>query len=115
FVQGSDGAANLAGARKLEAIRAQFGTAFTYAGDERRDFVIWRHCCSAVLGGRGCRFRNALPPDVDIAGAFGEVRVTPWVWARALRLQQWAKNLLLYVPLLLSGDLLEVDRFGEAT
>lgn len=113
IVQGSDGRANLAGHRKLDALKARFGANFTYAGDERRDIVIWEHCRSAVLAGRGCNLRGHLSPAVTVAGAFATPKVTAATWAREFRVQQWAKNALLFVPLLLSGDFLNLEMIGR--
>jgi 4-hydroxybenzoate polyprenyltransferase/phosphoserine phosphatase len=107
IAQGSDGTTNLAGACKLEALAARFGANFTYAGDERRDIVIWEHCKSAVLAGHGCGLRASLSPQVAVTGSFAVPKVTISTWARELRVQQWAKNALLFVPLLLSGAFLD--------
>lgn len=109
IVQGSDGSANLAGSRKLDALKARFGSTFTYVGDEHRDIVIWEHCRSAVLAGRGCDLRARLSPGVAVAGAFAVPPVTLATWTRELRVQQWAKNALLFVPLLLSGSFLDPE------
>lgn len=107
IVQGSDGTVNLAGEKKREALAARFGATFTYAGDERRDIVIWEYCRSAVLAGRGCALGQRLSPTIAIAGSFPGADVTLGTWARELRVQQWAKNALLFVPLLLSGRFLD--------
>ena len=100
---GSDGTSNLAGAKKLAFIRAQIGAEFSYAGDERRDLAIWEECRSAVLVGAGCALRNDLSPQVKVVGEFAGTTAGAMTWVRALRMRQWAKNLLLFVPLLLSG------------
>lgn len=113
IVQGSDGAANLAGRRKLDALVARFGADFTYVGDEHRDIVIWEHCKSAVLAGHGCDLRARLSPSVAVAGAFAVPKVTAATWAREFRVQQWAKNALLFVPLLLSGAMLDPQLLGR--
>src|SRR5690606_10006300 len=93
--------------------KERFGANFTYVGDERRDLVIWEHCRSAVLAGRGCSLHKRLSPDVQVMGSFGVPPVTLFTWMRALRVQQWAKNTLLFVPLLLSGDMLNPALLGE--
>lgn len=107
IAQGSDGRSNLAGARKRESLSERFGHDFTYAGDEVRDLVIWEHCRSAVLAGRNHSLRDRLSPDVKIVGNFPTSPATLKTWARQLRIQQWAKNALLFVPLLLNGHFLD--------
>lgn len=113
IVQGSDGSANLAGGNKLAALTARFGPNFTYAGDEHRDIVIWEHCRSAVLAGRGCALRGQLSSGVTVTHAFDVPPVTTGTWVRELRVQQWAKNALLFVPLLLSGHFLDAHLLGK--
>lgn len=113
IVQGSDGSTNLAGRRKLDALSARFGANFTYVGDEHRDMVIWEHCRSAVLVGHGSSLRPRLSPAVAVVGTFGPPAAGIATWSRELRVQQWAKNALLFVPLLLSGHFLEADLLGR--
>lgn len=101
--QGSDGKVNLAGARKHAAIVARYGPAFAYAGDSRRDLPIWDGCRTAVLVGDVERLRRQLPNSVVIERTFPAPAGRARCWMRALRLHQWVKNLLVFVPLLLSG------------
>jgi len=102
-VAGSDGTTNLAGSAKLVAIERLFGPRFTYAGDGKHDIVIWERCRSAVLVGHTAALGRLLSPSVTVATAFDVPRAGLKTWMRALRLHQWAKNTLLFVPLLLSG------------
>ncbi len=103
---GSDGHVNLSGARKLAAVRELVGPRFTYAGDSRRDAPIWQACGSAVLVGDVARLRARLGPEVEVAREFDRPAPGFAVWRRALRLHQWAKNLLLFVAALLGGNIL---------
>jgi haloacid dehalogenase-like hydrolase len=49
-VLASDGAVNLTGRAKLDAIRRMIGDRpFAYAGNERKDLAIWREAESAIL------------------------------------------------------------------
>ena len=113
FAQGSDGRVNLRGDRKCDAIEARYGTAFSYIGDSRRDLPIWRRCGRAVLVGDVDRLRRSLPATVTVEATFPQPRGGPVMWLSALRIHQWVKNLLVFVPLLLSGHL-EVKPFASA-
>ena len=104
--RGSDGATNLSGSTKLAAIRAQVGPHFIYAGDSRKDVPIWQGSGSAILVGSVERLRAALPAEIAVLGNFPATRVGWRVWTQALRVHQWAKNTLLFVAVLLSGDIL---------
>ncbi|MES2683983.1 MAG: UbiA family prenyltransferase [Pseudomonadota bacterium] len=103
-VRGSDGATNLKGLHKYEAIVADFGEQFTYVGDSRADLPIWQRCQSAVLVGDTARLKAQLSPETVVLAEFPQPRPGFTVWRRALRLHQWAKNALIFVPLLLLGE-----------
>lgn len=99
-VYASDGGVNLAGARKLERLKAAHPE-FDYAGDGEVDLALWREARRAVVvhGAPG------LERKVRALGR-GEVRVFARpptglrTWVKALRVHQWAKNILVFVPLL---------------
>jgi 4-hydroxybenzoate polyprenyltransferase/phosphoserine phosphatase len=91
---------NLKGAAKCAALVERFGErGFDYAADGRADLPVWRSARRAIL----------LVDDPGLKAAIGgggdvEVRPAPRVsrWhavARAVRIHQWAKNLLVFVPL----------------
>jgi 4-hydroxybenzoate polyprenyltransferase/phosphoserine phosphatase len=103
--RGSDGTTNLAGPAKLAAIQSQVGLRFSYAGDSRKDVSVWQGGGSAILVGPADRLRAALPAEVAVVGSFPAPRVGWRVWAQALRMHQWAKNTLLFVAMLLGGDI----------
>lgn len=112
--EGSDGRTNLAGAAKLAAIRKRYGDAFAYAGNATVDLPIWHAAKAAVVVGDDRRLAakaaRVAPLEACFPAAGG--RLKPWL--KALRLHQWAKNLLLFVPLLLAGPLAGPADFGEA-
>jgi|SRR5579871_1876952 len=99
----SDAHHNLKGASKLERIRAEApGEAFAYCGDNRADRPLWQAASAASFVGASprdvalARERNAL--EWDFPRESGRARQ----FLRALRPHQWAKNLLIAVPLLTS-------------
>lgn len=100
-VLASDGATNLAGGNKLAAFRARFGERFCYIGNAKPDTALLQACESPRMANpsRSLRaaFRDAQPP----LPVFQD-RASTWKsWLKAVRLHQWAKNVLLFVPLLL--------------
>ena len=105
FAQGSDRHVNLRGDRKCDAIQARYGAAFSYIGDSRRDLPIWRRCGTAILVGDVDRLRRSLPGSVTVEATFSQSRGGIATWLSALRIHQWVKNALVFVPLLLSGQL----------
>jgi 4-hydroxybenzoate polyprenyltransferase len=101
---GSDADTNLKGGQKAEFLRRRFGSrGFIYYGNDASDLDVWREAAKAVVvsddaslverARRVCPEVEHLPPRKPpaIVSVF-----------RALRPHQWAKNLLLLVPILTS-------------
>lgn len=107
-VIGSDGIVNRKGAAKLAAIREHaHGGPFDYAGNEAADLPILREATSTIL----------VDPDRRLAADAETLAETPVVfhgeraglrsYLRAMRLHQWLKNALIFVPLVLDHQLLD--------
>lgn len=98
--RGSDGARNLKGEAKLEHLRGRFPDGFVYVGDSSADVPVFRAARGAIL----CDVSAATAAAVKSAGTpvVAEFR-TPGdstaAFFRALRIHQWSKNLLIFVPL----------------
>lgn len=91
---------NLKGRAKLEAIQAQYGNLFDYAGDSRADIPIWREARVAITVNVPAAVMAQVRPHVPVERAFDDPPVSLKDWARALRVHQWLKNLLIFVPAL---------------
>lgn len=96
-VRGSDGTTNLSGAAKAEAIREEFGDRFAYAGDSASDRPVFDRAEQVVLVGPAARLAASLPADRRVEAVFPVRRAGLQVWAKALRLHHWPKNLLVFV------------------
>jgi 4-hydroxybenzoate polyprenyltransferase/phosphoserine phosphatase len=99
-VLSSQGDRNLKGAEKLVAIRQQVGEDFIYAGDSRADIPIWKASRGAVLVGVSPFVAESVRRGTHVEEEFPRERVTIGSWFGAMRVHQWLKNLLLFVPLL---------------
>jgi 4-hydroxybenzoate polyprenyltransferase len=115
FVVASDGASNLKGAAKAEQLNQRFPQGFAYAGDSRSDLKVWRHSDAIILAGasRGTA-RAAERLGKPIEAVFPPERLSWRGWVKALRMHQWAKNLLVFVPLVLSGMAADPVAAGKA-
>jgi hypothetical protein len=70
-VLASDGAVNLTGRAKLDAIRRMIGDRpFAYAGNERKDLAIWREAESAILVDVSRRLSRAAAATTRIEVSF---------------------------------------------
>ncbi len=113
-VYASDGQVNLSGARKLARLK-QAHPEFDYAGDGEVDLALWREARRAVV----VHGSNGLERKVRALGR-GEVRVFeaprtgPRTWVKALRVHQWAKNILVFVPALAAHKGLDFSLLTQA-
>ncbi len=101
-VLASDGHNNLKGARKLEAILACCnGSAFDYAGNARVDLAIWAKARRAIIvNPDNGVIAVARKCGYEIQQVFDDRPPIAKTWIRAFRIHQWAKNVLLGVPIL---------------
>jgi 4-hydroxybenzoate polyprenyltransferase/phosphoserine phosphatase len=105
-VLASDGATsgvNLAGGNKLAAMRAKFGENFCYIGNARQDVELLAACQSPMVANPDRALRAGMKRRGTVAAMDFEDRVPALrSWLKAIRLHQWAKNTLIFVPLLLA-------------
>lgn len=106
-VLGSDGATNLTGANKLDSLRTRLNSAaFDYIGNDTPDLPLLAQATEAMVANpsRGLR-RKLKARGIRPAHAFKESEPAFKSAWRAARPHQWAKNLLIFVPLLCSHAL----------
>jgi len=105
-VLASDGNLNLAGHNKLAAFRQAFGDNFCYIGNALPDLPLLQNCHHPMVANPTRGLRTALRrANVAPARVFTEEISPLKAWLKALRIHQWAKNVLLFLPLLLAHAL----------
>lgn len=90
---------NLKGRIKLIEIQRQVGMRFSYAGDSRADIPIWEAAETAILVGTSTSVSRKIYACSQVEREFTSQKSGLLVWMKALRIHQWLKNLLLFVPL----------------
>jgi 4-hydroxybenzoate polyprenyltransferase/phosphoserine phosphatase len=102
-VLASDGSVNLTGRTKLAAFQQQFPAGFDYIGNSQADLPLLIHSVHPMVANphRGLRagLRSA---GVQPTRIFIDAASPLKTWLRAIRLHQWAKNTLIFLPLLLA-------------
>ena len=104
-VMASSGTVNLAGKNKLAAFQERFGNDFTYIGNALPDATLLAACLDPMVAN----------PTSGLKAALRKAKVTPVrtfldapsplkAWLKAIRLHQWAKNVLIFLPLLLAHE-----------
>lgn len=106
-VLASDGAHNLAGQNKLAAFRERFPEGFCYIGNASPDVPLLVACSMAGAEVLIANPTRGLRTGLRAAGvtptrSFVDRASPPKAWLKAIRLHQWAKNVLLFLPLLLA-------------
>jgi len=106
-VLASDGTTNLTGGNKLEGLRQQFGEAgYDYVGNAGPDVPLLQHAKTAMLANPTPGLRSRLRArGIAIQRDFEDRRSRSRALLKAIRLHQWAKNILIFVPLLLAHTL----------
>ncbi len=97
-VLASSGSTNLKGTHKAEALAQRFGEkGFSYAGDARVDQAVWARAGEAVVVGSAALARRAAR-TTPVAKTFAPEPPGLKAAVRALRVHQWLKNLLVFLP-----------------
>jgi UbiA prenyltransferase family/haloacid dehalogenase-like hydrolase len=105
-VLASDGRTNLTGEAKLAAIRDTVGIAapFAYIGNSRTDLAVWRAAAAAICVNARPAVERAAARATLVERSFPSA-AAGWLGPLlgAIRPRQWAKNLLVFVPLLVAA------------
>lgn len=101
---GSDGRGNCSGARKLARIQ-QDDTEFVYAGDNRIDLEVWAQSKAAITVNLSPSLLRKLRKLCAVEAEFNYNSGSLKSYIRTLRLHQWLKNTLVFLPLGLAHQL----------
>ncbi len=105
-VFGSDASINLKGARKVALLVKQYGTRrFAYAGNSAADLPVWAEANEAIVVSASAGLASRAQALAPVSRVFSQpVRWLKQV-AKALRIHQWAKNVLVFIPVIASHQL----------
>jgi 4-hydroxybenzoate polyprenyltransferase len=93
--------------RRRSALVARFGErGFDYAGSDAADRIVWDAARRAIIVG-DARIGRGIDHNTAVEVTFGEPKVSLRTWIRAMRLHQWAKNVLILVPAMLAHVILQ--------
>ncbi len=114
-VMASDGEVNLSGRNKCKALEERFGSKqFDYAGDSVVDLHLWKSANAAILVEPSKRLLGRAARLAPIQQVFSIERNRPLAFLRALRVHQWVKNILLFLPLLMAHKIFDFTLFVPA-
>ncbi len=99
----TDGDQNLSGANKARALEQAFGSGnFDYVANDFADLEVWKHARMAYVVGPSRRLAKRVERLGIPLQTLPRERPSVLTWAKALRVHQYAKNALLFVPALTS-------------
>ena len=99
-VLASDGTTNNAGANKRAALEAKYGVkGYDYAGNSAADIAVWAGARQAIVVNATDAITKQAAQVATVSKVFSPQAVTLSHWLKMLRVHQWLKNLLLFVPL----------------
>lgn len=104
-IKGTEHGHNLSGRAKRDWLVQRFGErGYVYVGDARPDLAVWSAAAAAVaVNPRPAVLKplRRLHPDVLVLRSRGPAFRS---WRKAIRLTQWSKNFLLFLPLLAAHE-----------
>ena len=106
-VLGSDGATNLTGNKKLDSLKARLNSgAFDYVGNDTPDLPLLAQAIEPMVANPSLGLRMGLKTNgIHPVQSFNESSHPLRSLFRSARPHQWAKNLLIFVPVFLAHSL----------
>lgn len=107
----SDENVNCVGESKLSALREILGDReFDYVGNGRADLALWRAARRSFVVTSSRRLMGKVREISTVVRVFHSTQNSSRDLAAALRIHHWAKNMLLFIPLLLAHKILDAPR-----
>jgi len=99
--------ANGAAGSRAQELSARFPQGFDYAAGPNAEADVWRHARQALLVEASSRAERKTAGILPVAARFPAPSMLAEL-AKSLRLHQWVKNLIVFVPLVLGGRLTDL-------
>ncbi len=98
---------NLKGKEKLRRIK-EISENFSYAGNDSVDFEIFKEADEKLLVNPSYKAKRKAK-HYDNIRLLDKHRPSLSIWLSQLRVHQWLKNLLLFVPIVVSGNFFHIE------
>lgn len=106
----TDAGRNLTARAKRDALIEAFGEqGFDYAGNSRDDLPVWRAARQAYVVNAPSALERRARALGNVAAVMRPPQAAWRDWTKALRLHQWLKNVLIFVPLLAAHRFAELQ------
>ena len=106
---------NMSGSQKLKKLIELFGDKkFGYAGNANVDMKIWANASEVIVVNPNFGVEGKVKKSLNVDKLFSRERNIFRVILKALRSHQWSKNILVFVPLVISHQLFDSTLFSQA-
>lgn len=106
---------NCKGEVKAQAIRDHCSEkGFAYAGDSRADLLVWREATEGILVNTSARVEKLARDLTSVVRVFRVPKAGLLTYLKAIRIHQWLKNILVFVPLVVSNNLKNLEAVTAA-
>jgi len=100
---------NLTGRAKAKIAKEMWGERlFDYMGNEKKDLQIWKIARRAIVVGNE-HLARAAKDVTELEKVFPLEPLSLRIWLKAIRIHQWTKNFLIFVPLLTSHSIFKPE------
>ena len=110
----SDGVVNLKSKRKAERLSTKFPDGFVYAGNGSADISVWARADAVVMANASRGLEASVARRHEVERVFPASHSVLRSLLKAVRPQQWAKNLLVFVPMLVGQGWLDLAAWQGA-
>jgi 4-hydroxybenzoate polyprenyltransferase/phosphoserine phosphatase len=108
-VHATEEGTNLAGRTKRDLLIKHYGIkGFDYAGNSRADVPVWSMARQAIVVNPESGVLQAAMNQCPVSRTFGDRHPSIKTYAKALRVHQWLKNTLVFVPMILAHQVSQV-------
>ena len=101
-VVASDGIQSYSGKKKLTILQQKFPHGFDYAGNAAVDLHVWQGADNIIIVNNHKKLDGKVKALGKTVQAYASHSFTVGNWLRLLRVDEWTKNLLVFIPILVS-------------
>lgn len=109
-VLASNSVTNLSASRKAKKLVEEIGSRkFDYMGNSKDDIKVWEHSRNAIIVDLPKKLEKLVScPVIDKINSPAQ---SLKVWLKQLRVHQWAKNMLIFVPFIAAHQFSNIESF----
>jgi 4-hydroxybenzoate polyprenyltransferase len=109
-IYATDAETNLIGESKARFLTKCYGEkGFDYVGNEMADIPVWNHCREAILISNSHALTRKLSKSQAVTKVFQGPKISFFALLKAIRVYQWVKNFLIFIPLVLDQRMFDAD------